>query len=55
MKHFLGYNGHWGEESDGLLQRTMEAVRKEVERIDYYGGVVLLHSLSGGTGSGELS
>ncbi|KAK6327111.1 hypothetical protein J4Q44_G00027560 [Coregonus suidteri] len=29
----------------------MEAVRREVERIDYYGGVVLLHSLSRGTGS----
>ncbi|XP_045064257.1 LOW QUALITY PROTEIN: tubulin beta chain-like [Coregonus clupeaformis] len=47
-----GYNGHWGEESNGLLQQTMEAVRREVARIDYYGGVVLLHSLSRGTGSG---
>lgn len=31
----------------------MEAVRREAERQDYYGGTVVLHSLSGGTGSGE--
>uniref|UniRef100_UPI003AADAF28 tubulin delta chain-like n=1 Tax=Centroberyx gerrardi TaxID=166262 RepID=UPI003AADAF28 len=47
-----GYNGHWGEESNGLLHRAMEAVRRAAERTDYYGGVMLLHSLSGGTGSG---
>lgn len=47
-----GYNGHSGEESNVLLQRAMEAVRREAEKIDFYGGVVLLHSLSGGTGSG---
>ncbi|KAM3873356.1 tubulin delta chain-like [Diretmus argenteus] len=47
-----GYNGHWGEENNGLLHRAMDAVRREAERRDYYGGVMLLHSLSGGTGSG---
>lgn len=31
----------------------MEAVRQEAERRDYYGGTVMLHSVSGGTGSGE--
>jgi hypothetical protein len=38
-----GYNEHWGEESNSLLQQTMQ-----VERIDYDIGGVLLHSLSGG-------
>uniref|UniRef100_A0A4W5RVY0 Tubulin/FtsZ GTPase domain-containing protein n=1 Tax=Hucho hucho TaxID=62062 RepID=A0A4W5RVY0_9TELE len=33
----------------------MKDVCREVERIDYYGGGVLLHSLSGGTGSGFSS
>ncbi|XP_062847861.1 tubulin delta chain-like [Trichomycterus rosablanca] len=47
-----GYHGGQGEVENSLLQRTMEAVRREAERRDYYGGTVLLHSLSGGTGSG---
>ncbi|XP_028841553.1 tubulin delta chain-like isoform X2 [Denticeps clupeoides] len=47
-----GYHGNSGEESNGLLQQAMEALRKEAERRSYYGGTVLLHSLSGGTGSG---
>uniref|UniRef100_A0A4W5RVY1 Tubulin/FtsZ GTPase domain-containing protein n=1 Tax=Hucho hucho TaxID=62062 RepID=A0A4W5RVY1_9TELE len=50
-----GYNEHWTEESNSLLQQTMKDVCREVERIDYYGGGVLLHSLSGGTGSGFSS
>lgn len=41
------------DESNGLLHRAMEAVRRAAERIDCYGGVMLLHSLSGGTGSGK--
>ncbi|XP_030052813.1 tubulin delta chain isoform X4 [Microcaecilia unicolor] len=47
--------GYHGVRSDGeasLLERTMESFRKEVERRDCYSGTVLLHSLSGGTGSG---
>ena len=30
----------------------MEALRKEVERSDFFLGMVLVHSLAGGTGSG---
>lgn len=48
-----GYHGGRGEGENGLLQQTMEAVRREAERQDYYGGTVVLHSLSGGTGSGK--
>ncbi|XP_062387481.1 tubulin delta chain-like isoform X1 [Sardina pilchardus] len=47
-----GYHGHWVEEGDQLLVQAMEAVRQEAERRDYYGGTVMLHSVSGGTGSG---
>uniref|UniRef100_W5LAT3 Tubulin delta chain n=1 Tax=Astyanax mexicanus TaxID=7994 RepID=W5LAT3_ASTMX len=47
-----GYHGGPSEGETGVLQRTMEAVRQEAERQDYYGGTILLHSLSGGTGSG---
>ncbi|KAF5901097.1 tubulin beta chain, nucleomorph-like, partial [Clarias magur] len=47
-----GYHGGQGETENGLLQHTMEALRREAERQDYYGGTVALHSLSGGTGSG---
>ncbi|XP_026855078.2 tubulin gamma chain-like isoform X1 [Electrophorus electricus] len=47
-----GYHGGQSRGESGLLARTMEAVRKEATRQDYYGGTVLLHSLSGGTGSG---
>ena len=48
-----GYHGGPGEGGRALLERTMEALRQEAERRDYYGGTVLLHSLGGGTGSGE--
>ncbi|KAK3571837.1 hypothetical protein QTP86_020468 [Hemibagrus guttatus] len=47
-----GYYGGRGEGDNGLLKHTMEALRREAERQDYYGGTVLLHSLTGGTGSG---
>ncbi|KAI4885566.1 hypothetical protein NFI96_016859 [Prochilodus magdalenae] len=47
-----GYHGGPGEGGRALLERTMEALRQEAERRDYYGGTVLLHSLGGGTGSG---
>ena len=30
----------------------MEVLRKEVERSDFFLGVVMMHSLAGGTGSG---
>ena len=35
-----------------LYERTMEVLRKEVERSDFFLGTVLMHSLAGGTGSG---
>ncbi|KAK2855005.1 hypothetical protein Q7C36_006874 [Tachysurus vachellii] len=47
-----GYHGGRFEGDNGLLKQTMEALRQEAERQDYYGGTVLLHSLTGGTGSG---
>ncbi|XP_036395775.1 tubulin delta chain-like [Megalops cyprinoides] len=47
-----GYHGRQGEGDCGLLQRAMEALRMEAERRDCYCGTILLHSLSGGTGSG---
>ncbi|KAJ8415814.1 hypothetical protein AAFF_G00403710 [Aldrovandia affinis] len=47
-----GYHGQRDEGEHGILQQTMEAVRREVERRDCYCGTILLHSLSGGTGSG---
>ncbi|KAI1886218.1 hypothetical protein AGOR_G00211730 [Albula goreensis] len=47
-----GYHGQRGEEECGILQQTMDALRREVERRDCYCGTILFHSLSGGTGSG---
>ncbi|XP_060680425.1 tubulin delta chain-like isoform X2 [Hemiscyllium ocellatum] len=48
----LGYHGLKREDDNSLLHRTLDSFRKEVERRDAYSGVVLLHSLTGGTGSG---
>ncbi|KAG8546509.1 hypothetical protein GDO81_018767 [Engystomops pustulosus] len=47
-----GYHGITRSGERGLLDRTMDAFRKEVERRDCYSGTVILHSLCGGTGSG---
>ncbi|KAJ8288140.1 hypothetical protein COCON_G00007990 [Conger conger] len=47
-----GNHGQQGEGENGILQQTMNAVRREAERRDCYCGTILLHSLSGGTGSG---
>lgn len=35
-----------------LHERVMESLRKEVERADFFLGMVMIHSLGGGTGSG---
>ncbi|TMW56536.1 hypothetical protein Poli38472_006546 [Pythium oligandrum] len=35
-----------------LLEMVMESLQKEIEGLDCYQGVVLMHSLGGGTGSG---
>ncbi|XP_063076322.1 tubulin delta chain-like isoform X2 [Engraulis encrasicolus] len=47
-----GYHGPRGAEGDKLLHGAMEAVRREAEKRDYYGGTVMVHGVSGGTGSG---
>lgn len=48
----LGYHGLKRTGDDHLLEDTVEALRKEIERCDSFNGIILLHSLSGGTGSG---
>ncbi|XP_045178492.2 tubulin delta chain-like [Mercenaria mercenaria] len=48
----LGYHGLKRSGDDHLLEDTLDAVRKEIERCDCFNGIILLHSLSGGTGSG---
>lgn len=48
----LGYYGLKRSGDDHLLEDTVNVVRKEVERCDCFTGIILLHSLSGGTGSG---
>ncbi|XP_048452120.1 tubulin delta chain-like [Rhincodon typus] len=54
MSHNLltGYHGLRTQNDNSLLNRTLDSFRKEVERRDAYCGVILLHSLTGGTGSG---
>ncbi|XP_034619731.1 LOW QUALITY PROTEIN: tubulin delta chain-like [Trachemys scripta elegans] len=47
-----GYHGLHSANEKNLLERTMESLRKEVERRDCYCGTMLFHSLSGGTGAG---
>ncbi|XP_073185786.1 tubulin beta-4B chain-like [Lepidochelys kempii] len=47
-----GYHGLHSASEKNLLERTMESLRKEVERRDCYCGTVLFHSLGGGTGAG---
>ena len=51
-----GYHGRsrlGSPHEQSLLDRTMEAVRKSLERCDRFGGFVMFHSIAGGTGSGE--
>ncbi|XP_060557978.1 tubulin delta chain-like [Ruditapes philippinarum] len=48
----LGYHGLKRTGDDHLLEDTLEAIRKEIERCDCFSGIIMLHSLSGGTGSG---
>ncbi|XP_076458939.1 tubulin delta chain-like isoform X1 [Babylonia areolata] len=48
----LGYHGLKCSGDDHLLQNTLDAVRTEVERCDMFSGIIMTHSLSGGTGSG---
>ena len=48
----LGYNGLHSSGDDQLLESGLDSIRKEVERCDVYTGSIVVHSLSGGTGSG---
>lgn len=59
----LGYSATYREHSSSdphslentappLYERALEALRHEAERADYFLGVMLVHSLAGGTGSG---
>ena len=48
----LGYHGSKMTNQEDIFERTAEVMRKEVERCDSYNGTVLIHSISGGTGSG---
>eukprot|EP00735_Rhodelphis_limneticus_P012468 TRINITY_DN5738_c0_g1::TRINITY_DN5738_c0_g1_i1::g.14556::m.14556 TRINITY_DN5738_c0_g1::TRINITY_DN5738_c0_g1_i1::g.14556 ORF type:complete len:550 (+),score=31.38,sp/P32348/TBG_USTVI/28.21/2e-26,Tubulin/PF00091.20/1.1e-42 TRINITY_DN5738_c0_g1_i1:236-1885(+) len=40
------------DENASLFARAMARIRHEVERMEWLGGIVVMHSISGGTGSG---
>ncbi|XP_052773452.1 tubulin delta chain-like [Mya arenaria] len=48
----LGYHGVRKSGDDHLLDDTLNAIRKQVEKCDCFTGIITLHSLTGGTGSG---
>ena len=48
----VGYYGNKDTDEDSLLSRTLSAIRKETERCSSFFGIILIHSLAGGTGSG---
>ncbi|VDI28274.1 Hypothetical predicted protein [Mytilus galloprovincialis] len=48
----LGYHGLKKTGEDHILEDTANQVRKEIERCDMYSGCIMMHSLTGGTGSG---
>lgn len=39
----------------GLMEQSMEQLRRIVENCDHFGGIVYMHSIGGGTGSGFAS
>eukprot|EP01116_Phalansterium_solitarium_P007425 TRINITY_DN20088_c0_g1_i1.p1 TRINITY_DN20088_c0_g1~~TRINITY_DN20088_c0_g1_i1.p1 ORF type:complete len:440 (+),score=122.21 TRINITY_DN20088_c0_g1_i1:89-1408(+) len=47
-----GYFDAPGRRDDCLLDRALEAVRREVEACDFFVGCIVTHSIAGGTGSG---
>ncbi|XP_063955431.1 tubulin delta chain-like isoform X1 [Lytechinus pictus] len=51
----MGYHGTSTNPSESMIEVTLEVLRKEVERCDSFCGTVMMHSLSGGTGSGLQS
>jgi len=48
----VGYYGNKHIREDSLLSRTMDAIQRETERCSSFSGIILIHSLAGGTGSG---
>ncbi|XP_071150571.1 tubulin delta chain-like [Mytilus edulis] len=46
------YHGLKKSGEDHILEGTANQVRKEIERCDMYSGCIMMHSLTGGTGSG---
>ncbi len=48
----LGYHGTRFGNEDRILEEVTNRVRKEAERCSAFSGVVMIHSLGGGTGSG---
>jgi len=48
----VGYYGNKDSHEDSLLGRSLNAIRKETERCSSFSGIILIHSLAGGTGSG---
>ena len=48
----IGYYGNKDSCEDSLLSRTVDAIRREIERCSSFSGMILIHSLAGGTGSG---
>ena len=48
----MGYNGIDGGGRNGIADAALEALRWQWERCDWCTGLVLCHSLGGGTGSG---
>lgn len=47
-----GYSGLNGDGALKIIEQSLESVRKEAERCDFLVNLCLMHSLSGGTGSG---
>ncbi|KAK3082972.1 hypothetical protein FSP39_010365 [Pinctada imbricata] len=50
--YIVGYYGLHNKGEEHIIETTMEKVRREIELCDAYSGCVVMHSLSGGTGSG---
>ena len=51
-----GRGNHWAygyaETVEGFNENVMEWIRIEAENCDFYEGIVMMHSIAGGTGSG---
>lgn len=47
-----GNNWATGYSSIHLLKKSLQLIRREIEKHEYIEGIIVLHSLGGGTGSG---